>query len=209
MLKSFFATRAVATRATEALQKLLFVTYLLIFSVLLNILDAVPSHSTFTQKEYPDKKVLLNGRIWWNQYSKTVGDQFFLDGTFLKGSVVFNGILYGDLDLKYDIANDELIFSLENHPVICLNKEMVDSFTLQFQNRNYNIINAGYDTSSILKGYINLLYSGPSALYVKYTKLIYPLAVDGRYDLFVAEHQVFLNTVQGIVIVKGKKHKGQ
>jgi hypothetical protein len=206
MLKSFFATRAVASRATEAMHKLVPVILLLIFSIILNIsLEAVPAHSAFNQKDYQDKKVLLNGRIWWNQYSKAVGDQFFLDGSFLKGSVVFNGTVYRDLDLKYDIANDELIFSLENHPAICLNKEMVDSFTLQFQNRNYNIINAGYDTASILKGYVNLLYKGHSALYVKYTKLIYPLAVDGRYDLFVSEHHVFLNTEQGIVVIKGKR----
>jgi hypothetical protein len=206
MLKTFITSLAAEVKIGEAFRKLLIVICILIFSILQNMsLDAFPVHSTITREDDPDKKALLNGRLWWNKYSKAVGDQFFLSGSFLKGSVVFNGIQYTELDLKYDIANDELIFTSENHPVICLNKEMVDSFTLEFQNRKYNAFNAGNDTSSVLKGYVNLLYNGPSALYVKYIKKIYPLAVDGRSDLFAEEHHVFLNTADGIVLIKGKR----
>jgi hypothetical protein len=206
MLKTFFTSLAEPARKKEALQKALITICLLIFSGLLNSpIEATPAYSEITQKDDPDKKSLLNGRIWWNKYSKAVGDPYFIDASFLKGSVVFNGKLHNGLDLKFDIANDELLFTYESHPVICLNKEMVDSFTIEFQNRTYNIFNAGNDTSSILRGYVNLLYNGPSALYVKYTKKIYPLAVDGRYDLFAEEQQVFIKTVNGIVLVKGKR----
>ena len=206
MLETFFVCKDTALKTKAVLQKNLHAAFFLICSCLLYTqVYAVPSHSGFSKQENPDKRVLLNGRIWWNQYSKAIGDQYFLDGSFLKGSVVYNGKHYYGLDLKYDIANDEVLLSSENHPVICMNKEMVDSFTLEFRNNNYTIFNAGNDTSSILKGYVNLLYNGPSALYVKFTKKIYPLAVDGRFDLFSEDHRVFLNTVNGIVVVKGKK----
>jgi hypothetical protein len=206
MLKTNFKNRDVETKTHEALKKLLYVSSFLIFSLLQGkSLSAETTCPEYFQNNDPGKKALLNGRIWWNQYSKAIGNQYFLDGSFLKGSVVFNGRHYSGLDLKYDIANDELLYTTENHPVICMNKEMVDSFTLEFANITYNIFNAGNDTSSILKGYVNLLYSGPYSLYVKYTKKIYPLAVDGRFDLFAEEHQVFLSTPNGIVLIKNKK----
>lgn len=151
------------------------------------------------------KELLLNGRIWWNQYSRVTGDQFFLTSTYIKGSVTFNGRRFDNLDLKYDIYNDELILSIESHPVIFMNKEMVDSFRLDFGNRVYQIVNAGTDTSSVLRGYVNVLYDGPSSLYVKYTKKIQPLAVDGKYDLFFQQHQVYLRKGAEIVPVEGKR----
>jgi hypothetical protein len=206
MPETFFTIIAHSAKEKAAIKNILpIVCFFIISALFSNSLYANILQQESGKNAEQDKKALLNGRIWWNQYSKAIGNQYFLDGSFLKGSVVFNGKRYSGLDLKYDIANDELLFSLVNHPVISLNKEMVDSFTLEFQNRNYNILNAGNDTSSILKGYINLLYNGPSALYVKYTKKIYPLAVDGRFDLFAEEHKVFLNTPNGIVLITSKR----
>ncbi len=151
------------------------------------------------------KHKLLNGRIWRNQYSKVTGDQFFLTDKYIKGSVIFNGRKFDNLELRYDIYNDELILSIESYPVIFINKEMVDSFSLNLGNRTYNIINAGTDTLNVLKGYVNVLYNGPSALYVKFIKKIQPLADDGKYDLFYQEHQVYLRKGSEIIPVTGKK----
>ncbi len=168
-------------------------------------IQATSTDSTVIQQNPSHKQLLLNGRIWRNQYSKAFGDQFFLTNTFLKGSVIFNGQRFNNLDLMYDITNDELILSIETYPIILMNKEMVDSFSLVFENRNYHIINAGQDTSNVLRGYVNVLYDGPTALYVKYIKKIQPLAVDGRYDLFVREHRIYLRKGTEIVPVGGKR----
>jgi hypothetical protein len=206
MLKKFHTGRTTAVYNKAFLQSLLYSFFIFTFSTLFNdSVSAIARDAGSGKKGDPVNKELLNGRIWWNQYSKAIGNQYFLDGSYMRGSVVFNGKRYTDLDLKYDIANDELLFNLENHPVILLNKEMVDSFTLVFQNRIYNIFNAGNDTSLVFKGYVNLLYRGPSSLYVKYTKKIYPLAVDGRFDLFAEEHRIFLNTPNGIIPITTRK----
>jgi hypothetical protein len=157
------------------------------------------------QNNPSDKQFLLNGRIWRNQYSKAVGDQFFLSNEFLKGSVVFNGRRFDNLDLLYDINSDELLLRSRSYPVIIMNKEMVDSFSLVFNNRNYHVINAGNDSPGILRGYVNIIYEGPSTLYVKYKKAIQPLAVDGRYDLFHSDHSVYLKKGEEIVTVTRKK----
>ena len=153
-----------------------------------------------------DNQMLLNGRIWRNQYTKASGDQFFLTNTFVKGSVVFNGKKFDNLDLMYDIAGDELIMSIVSHPTIIVNKEMVDSFDIIIGNRNYHIINAGTNTSGPLRGYVNAIYEGPSTLYVKYIKKLQPLAVDGRYDLFYQEHSMCLRKNTEIVAFEGKSN---
>jgi hypothetical protein len=168
-------------------------------------IQAATTYSLVIQQNPSDKQLLLNGRIWRNPYSKVTGDQFFLANTFLKGSVTLNGRRFNNLDLKYDIYDDELILRIESHPIIFMNKEMVDSFSLVFENRNYHIINAGNDTSGVLRGYVNVLYDGPSALYVKYIKKIQPLAVDGKYDLFFQEHRIYLRKGPEIVPAGGKR----
>jgi len=162
------------------------------------------AYPSVIQNNPSDKQLLLNGRIWRNQHSKAVGDQFFLSNMFLKGSVFFNGRRFDNLDLLYDIYSDELLLRSVSYPVIIMNKEMVDSFILVFDNRNYPVINAGNDSPGVLRGYVNIIYEGPSTLYVKYKKNIQPLAVDGRYDLFHSDHSVYLKKGEEIVAV-GKK----
>lgn len=179
----------------------LFVTCTTVYPELIKASSSFPSA---IQQKSPDKKVLLNGRIWRNQYPKAEGNQFFLSETFLKGSVTYNGRRFNNLDLQYDLINDELILRIESYPVIMMNKEMVDSFCLAFENRLYQMVNTGTETSGILKGYVNVLYDGPTALYVKYTKKILPLAVNGRYDLFIQEHNIYVKLGAEIVPVTGK-----
>jgi len=163
------------------------------------------AYSSAIQDNPSDKQFLLNGRIWRNKHSKAVGDQFFLSNMFLKGSVFSNGRRFDNLDLLYDINSDELLLRTESYPIIIMNKEMVDSFILVFDNRKYYVINAGKDSPGVLKGYVNIMYDGPSELYVKYKKNIQPLAVDGRYDLFHSDHSVYLKKGSEIVPVAGKK----
>ncbi|MFZ0283499.1 MAG: hypothetical protein WAL29_17735, partial [Bacteroidales bacterium] len=79
------------------------------------------SSSTVIQKGLSGKELLLNGRVWRNEFSKVTGNQFFLTDTYLKGSVIYNGRRFDNLDLRYDIYNDELILKTESHPVIFMN----------------------------------------------------------------------------------------
>jgi len=163
------------------------------------------AYSSAIQDSPSDKQFLLNGRIWRNKHSKAVGDQFFLSNMFLKGSVFSNGRRFDNLDLLYDINSDELLLKTVSYPVIIMNKEMVDSFILVFDNRSYPVINAGNDSSNVLRGYVNVIYEGSSTLYVKYKKSIQPLAVDGRYDLFHSDHSIYLKKGEEIVAVTSKK----
>jgi len=185
--------------------------YCLISFLLLVVIDSttpglILADITVNQQNNSDKLALLNGRIWRNKYSRVTGDQFFLGNIFFKGSVSFNGRKFDNLDLKYDIHNDELILSIESYPVIMMNKEMVDSFSIALGNRIYRVINAGTDTSNVLRGYVNVLYNGPSVLYVKYAKMIQPLGDDGKYDQFYQRQQAYLKKGTETVPLEGKRN---
>jgi|WetSurSiteA1Bulk_404760.scaffolds.fasta_scaffold85100_2 hypothetical protein len=148
---------------------------------------------------------LYNGRLWINAYYKIKGDPFFLSGEFLSGSVTFNGIKYPAQKLKYEIYNDEIILRVNPVTIIILNKEMVDSVSLNYQNKTYKVIKLGDDSTNVVKGLVNVLYEGPTTLLVKFKKVIDLLAVDKRYDLFYQIHKIYVEKDNKIFLVSGKK----
>ena len=136
-------------------------------------------------------QILYNGKAWHNLYSNIKGDQFLFSKDLLTGSLTINGKSYNNLSISYDIYNDEIITPTTQGTILKLNKEMVDSFTLLFQYKKYRFKNTLQDSLPDIKGYVNVLYSGKSSLYVKYKKEIQLLAVDDKYDLFFQTYHVY------------------
>lgn len=131
-----------------------------------------------------DTQKLFNGRAWKNIYYKIKGDQFLFTTDFIKGSVTIDNKEYRNLSLKYDIYNDELISINEHGIMLQMNKEIVDNFSLDYNDRLYNFKRIDSDTTGSMKGFVNILYEGKSFLYVKYMKEILLLAVENKYDMF-------------------------
>lgn len=136
-------------------------------------------------------QILNNGRAWRNLYYKIKGDQFLYSPEFLPGSVTIEGRTFNNLKLKYDIYNDELIMITDNGIIIQLNKEMVEAFSMVFDNF-YNFKKIEADTLNSLSGYVNVLYDGKISLYVKYRKEILQLAVENKYDMFNQINRIYV-----------------
>jgi hypothetical protein len=163
-------------------------------------------NSTLNLKDtVKDNLNLYNGRIWINSYYKIKGDPFFLSPEFLSGSVTFNGKLYPDLNFKYDIYNDEIILRINPVTIITLNKEMVDSVAINYLNKTYKVVNMGDDSTGMVKGLVNVYYDGSTTLFVKFKKMIDPLAVEKRYDIFYQSHRIYIKKDDMIFLVSGKR----
>ena len=117
-----------------------------------------------------NRQELYNGIKWTNKYRKFDVSQFLFSDLFLQGTVTMNSKTYDNIRLKYDIVNDEIITPVNLEDIVQLNKEMVDSFSLQYDGRKYNFVNIKNDTLNNFSGYIQQLYSGRSSLFVKYNK---------------------------------------
>jgi hypothetical protein len=140
--------------------------------------------NTGLQDSIKENQVLYNGRLWRNIYYLVQDDQFLFSKEFLPGSLSVRGKTFTNIPLKYDLFADEILTPVDPGGILQLNKEMVDSFSISFQNKTYQFIKLQEDSLKGSQRYFNVLYKGRTGLYLKYTKKIGKLAVEGKYDRF-------------------------
>ncbi|MEI6049165.1 MAG: hypothetical protein WCS03_09735 [Bacteroidota bacterium] len=152
-----------------------------------------------------ENQILYNGRVWRNLYYMVKEDQFLFSHEFLPCSVTINGETFNNIGIRYDIFSDEIMTSVNNGSILQLNKEMVDSFTIFFQNKSYRFAKAQEDSLKSFKGYANVLVTGKISLFVKYKKEIANLAVDNKYDLFFLTQRIYLVKDGVPYLISGKR----
>ena len=167
--------------------------------------DLSSPFSTALQDTVKEDQTLYNGKIWRNLYYLIKEDQFLFSKEFLPGSVWVRGKLFTNIPLKYDIYKDELITPFDEGKLLQLNKEMIDSFSLSFQNTKYRFIKVMEDSLKGTNSFFNILYKGKTSLLVKYSKKIDKMAVEGKYDEFYLIRKVYLDMGNGLLQVTGKK----
>ena len=150
-----------------------------------------------------DNQTLYNGRIWRNLYYLVQDDQFLFSKEFLPAVLTIRGKTFNVM-LKYDIFNDEVLTPIDSGRILQLNKELIDSFSLSFQNRKYLFIKMTEDTLKASKSFFNVLYKGKTTLLLKNEKKIDKLAVDGKYDKFYQINRIFIVSAEKLYPVNGK-----
>jgi hypothetical protein len=153
----------------------------------INIYSNIPEQDTIEKMQ-----VLYNGIIWTNSYHRIEGDQFLFSWLFIPGTISINGTTFKNVRIKYDIYSDEIITPLNSEVILQLNKELVDSFTLSFEDKVYRFTNIRNDTLKDFGGYVNLLYKGRSSFYVKYKKSITPSISSKSDGNFYQNHMMYL-----------------
>lgn len=161
-----------------------------------------PAASFIQQDTLKESQSLYNGRLWRDLYSRIDGDQFLFSSEFIPGSVAMEGRVFTGVPLAYDIFKDQLITQTRHGLALQLNKEMVDSFSLTFNGKDYYFERT--DSTSEYSGYMNVLYEGRSSLMVKYKKNIELLAVDKKYDQFYQVQRMYLVRDKSVDQFSGK-----
>jgi hypothetical protein len=137
-------------------------------------------------------QALYNGKIWRDLYVSIKEDQFLFSNEFLPGTVTMNDKTYKINKLRYDIFNDEIITITDKGMILQLNKEMVDDFTMTYNSRVYKFLNLFAASSDDLSGYVNVIYKGRSALYVKFKKEISKVSSGKSFENFVQFEQMYI-----------------
>jgi hypothetical protein len=151
-----------------------------------------PVCSTFLNHDtIVEDQILYNGRIWRNKYVNLENDQFLFTKEYVPGTVSMRGKCFTGIVLKYDIYNDEIITPADIPGTIQINKELVDSFSLSFAYKTYNFTKITDDTLANLRGYVNVLYKGKSALYMRYIKELYHMSGQNVNDRFFQKSQLY------------------
>jgi hypothetical protein len=144
------------------------------------------------KKDSLERQILYNGRVWKNQFAITDGDQFFLSPDFTNGSVGIDGNNFNRVKLKYDLFYDELLIQKYDGTIIQLNKEMINSFNLFYNNMTYRFINFEIAPAWNLNGYCHLLYDGDIKIYVRYSKDIIPTTITNGLPKFSQTNKIYI-----------------
>lgn len=155
-------------------------------------------HSTVSEQDsVKDRQILYNGAVWKNIYHGVDGNQFLFSEFFIPATITINNKTFQNIRIKYDIFSDEIITPVSDEEILKLNKEMVDSFNVSFEDKIYRFTNIQNDTLEDFSGYFNVLYSGHTSFYVKYKKSISSFDSSKENGQFIETYKMFL--------VKGNK----
>lgn len=152
------------------------------------------AHACMVPQDSIGKQILYNGRVWRNLYPHIDGTQFLLSADFLHGSVTMNGTTFNSsgLMLKLDLVNDELLLLTDKGSTLQLNRQMVGRFTLTHDGKQLSFRNLDADSLRNLKGYVNVIHEGKTALYVKYKKEVRLRDGPGDRDTFIQTQRIYL-----------------
>ncbi len=146
----------------------------------------------YDQDTIISNQILYNGRAWRNTTTAIKGDPYLFTKEFMTGSVTISGKTFANNRLLYDILKDEVIILSDKNFILQLNKELMQGFTLTFNDRLYRFVKVTGDTISSLNGYVNELYNGDCKVYVKYRKVIAERVVEDKYDGFLQSYKILI-----------------
>lgn len=134
---------------------------------------------------------IVNGRAYYSPYAGAKGHPFFLENSWQKGTVIKGGNQFYDLELKYDIYQDALVYRYNifsgSVKEVVLKKQDVSSFTIG-NTAFINIKQGIYEVNPKLTGYYQLIYMGRAGLLVRKTKSIdVTVTADNPYGEYIAE----------------------
>ena len=132
--------------------------------------NAVSYHNSSLRAQLP----IYNGKVYepFLHPIKENGHSYFLSDNMVSGSVVFDGVLYDNVRIKYNQVRDLLI--LEHYDQVSsqiLDEARVERFSLADHNF-INLKRVSSDRISLPSGYYDVLYNGKAKLLAKTRKKI-------------------------------------
>jgi hypothetical protein len=102
--------------------------------------------------------LLYKGAEYTSFYPNTIGTPFFISDSLQPGTVSYDGIVYPNLPLKYDLVNNDLLLQAPQNLLIKLAPEKVDSFHIG----NHVFVRLQNDSSTqhVPAGFHERLYDG-------------------------------------------------
>lgn len=116
-------------------------------------------------------QLLYNGIEWRPAMKLVEGHEFFLTSDFLYGAVTIEGITFKEVQVKYDIYNDDIVILWKSILPIIINSKKVDEFIIVHKGVIRRFVNLR-DNYPVAHGFAELLYKGESQVVAKYTKTV-------------------------------------
>ena len=120
-------------------------------------------------KEIGDNAQIYHGSEFIRNGQKAIGFPFYESDSMLEGSVSYQGNIFMNLNLFYNLVSDELVTNNYTHDaLITLSSEKVDSFNIK--NHSFIQLTASKSNGLIRDGFYEQLFSGEPAFYARREK---------------------------------------
>ncbi|NII23979.1 hypothetical protein HB364_02730 [Pseudoflavitalea sp. X16] len=155
---------------------------------------------------YIDKQSRLYNGIEYIGYSpKIEGIPYFLENTWQRGSIVYDGIAYDTVKMMYDMVKDRvIILHFNGFYRLALFSEKVTSFSLM----NHHFVRFEQDSlgrSPLETGFYDQLYTGPSAVLARRSKFIEETVREQLERKFVEQYHYYIYKDGNYHIIRTKK----
>lgn len=110
---------------------------------------------------------LYTGSLYVRDYYNVKGHPFFETDSLRKGEVFYNGVLYKNADLVYDLSHDNLVTKYSEDLKLVLVREKIAYFKLQG-----HLFASGSDVLG--RGFYDVLYTGKIEMLAKRKKELVP-----------------------------------
>lgn len=159
-----------------------------------NNYSATALHNAVTSyHHYIDKQSrLYNGIEYFGYSPKIEGIPYYLENTWQRGSIVYDGIAYDTVQMMYDIVKDRIvILHFNNFFRLALFSEKVSNFTLL----GHHFVRIERDTlsnSPLVTGFYDQMYTGPTSVLVRRSKFIEETVKEVLERKFVEQYQYYV-----------------
>jgi len=135
---------------------------------------------------------IYNGVEYIDYDHRINGDPFFGKSSFVKGSIVYDGILYNDISLVYDIWRGNVVIKNYNNLPLLLINEKVTAFDLE--GHQFIKITADSLTEKLgLSGFYNVLYNGTVKLFAKRKKIVdEKITMQSSESFFIQKNEYYI-----------------
>ncbi|HZE83808.1 MAG TPA: hypothetical protein VE035_05825 [Puia sp.] len=133
-----------------------------------------------------DQALVYNGPEH-SDYQKMKGHPYFEVEAALKGSVVYDGILYSDMPMHYDLVRDQVVIYNYSGDPISLSGEKIKEFSL-----------SGHRFLNSTSGFYDLLCTGRVTLLARRIKIIEESIVDLTLVYTAIEKDRYYAVIAGV-----------
>jgi hypothetical protein len=128
---------------------------------------------------------LYAGSRYVRDYYRVKGHPFFETDSLEKGDVFYNGVLYKNVDLLYDISHDDLVTKYSEDANLVLVREKISYFKLRG-----HLFVAGSDVLG--RGFYDVLFTGKIELVAQRKKELTPWSKTMEFDATFSQTSNYL-----------------
>ncbi|SNZ00483.1 hypothetical protein [Flagellimonas pacifica] len=148
---------------------------------------------------------LYEGTVHVQKYATLDGEhKFYKTFNYLNGHIVYNGEAYFNIDMKYDIYEDEILLALRSSSrvmMLQLIKERIKEFVIDER----RFIGMENESSTTFGFYEALMETSFFTFLKKHKKIRYPSKKNILFHRFVIKNEYYLNYKQRNYNIRNKK----